>query len=365
MLRREHAGLKKNETPMKNIGVFGHLMVPAAPGREPAVEEIKGRSQVAAEAGMARAPAPAAADESAPAFQLKKESAGRLGDKESQAGAPEDLVQPGVRTEFADTAFWSGSITTDAQGKAAVEFQMPENLTGWKVNVWAMGHGTRVGEGHADVVTRKDLIVRLQAPRFFVETDEVVLSANVHNYLKNRKSAKVVLELDGGCLVLGRDQQQTRSVLIDANGEKRVDWRVKVLKEGEALVRMKALTDEESDAMQMRFPVYVHGMVKQVPKTGVIRADQNQAQIKLSVPAARRVKQAGEVDQGVVLDMALSQAERDDGFRLNTDGLAEPALDMLLSPEGGTLRHALIADMLRFCVNPHFHEGRRRLGLCL
>jgi uncharacterized protein YfaS (alpha-2-macroglobulin family) len=284
--------LKKNEIPMKNIGVFGHLMMPAAPGREPAVEEIKARSQVAAKAGMARAPAPAAADESGPAFQLKKESADRFGDRESQAGAPEDLVQPGVRTEFADTAFWSGSITTDPGGKAVVEFNMPENLTGWKVNVWAMGHGTRVGEGHADVVTRKDLIVRLQAPRFFVETDEVVLSANVHNYLKSRKSTRVLLELDGGCLALGPGQQQTRSVLIDSNGEKRVDWRVKVLKEGEAVVRMKALTDEESDAMQMRFPVYVHGMIKQVPKTGVIRANQTQAEINFKVPAARRVEQS-------------------------------------------------------------------------
>jgi hypothetical protein len=169
---------------------------------------------------------------------------------------------------------------------------MPENLTGWKVNVWAMGHGTKVGEGHANVVTRKDLIVRLQAPRFFVETDEVVLSANVHNYLKNRKSAKVLLELDGGCLGLIKGQKQTQTIWLAADGEKRVDWRVKVFKEGEAVVRMKALTDEASDAMQMRFPVYVHGMVKQVPKTGVIRADQNQAQIKLRVPAARRVEQS-------------------------------------------------------------------------
>jgi uncharacterized protein YfaS (alpha-2-macroglobulin family) len=79
--------------------------------------------------------------------------------------------------------------------------------------------------------------------------------------------------------------------LIDTNGEKRVDWRVKVLKEGEAVVRMKALTDEESDAMQMRFPVYVHGMVKQVPKSGVIRANQTRARIKFEVPAARRVAQ--------------------------------------------------------------------------
>ena len=45
---------------------------------------------------------------------------------------------------------------------------MPENLTTWKVNVWGMGRGTRVGEGSAEVVTRKNIIVRLQAPRFFV-----------------------------------------------------------------------------------------------------------------------------------------------------------------------------------------------------
>ena len=62
---------------------------------------------------------------------------------------------------------------------------MPENLTGWKIRVWGMGHGTKVGQGEAEVVTRKNLIVRLQAPRFFVQKDEVVLSANVHNYLED------------------------------------------------------------------------------------------------------------------------------------------------------------------------------------
>jgi uncharacterized protein YfaS (alpha-2-macroglobulin family) len=280
--------LKENEIPMKNIGVFGHLMTPDTPGKEQVAGEVKAKSQAVAEAGAARAPAPAMADESSPAFQLKKDTA----DRESPAAKPEDLVQPAVRTQFADTAFWSASITTDARGMAAVEFNMPENLTGWKVKVWAMGHGTKVGQGHAEVVTRKDLIVRLQAPRFFVETDEVVLSANVHNYLKIRKSARVLLELDGGCLKLMKNPDQTQTISIAANGEKRVDWRVKVLKEGEAVVRMKALTDEESDAMQMRFPVYVHGMVKQVPKTGVIRANQTRAQITFEVPAARRVAQS-------------------------------------------------------------------------
>ena len=65
-----------------------------------------------------------------------------------------------------------------------------------------LGHGPRhpVGQGQTDVVTRKDLIIRLEAPRFFVQTDEVVLSAIVHNYLKTKKSVQVVLELGGKTL---------------------------------------------------------------------------------------------------------------------------------------------------------------------
>jgi len=126
-----------------------------------------------------------------------------------------------------------------------------------------MGHGTKVGEAASDVVTRKNLIIRLQAPRFFVQTDEVVLSANVHNYLKQGKSVQVRLELEGN--TLEPLDELVRTINIAANDEARVDWRVRVKAEGEAVVRMAALTDEESDAMEMRFPAYVHGMDKMVP----------------------------------------------------------------------------------------------------
>ena len=158
--------------------------------------------------------------------------------------------------------------------------------------VWSMGHGTKVGQGSVEVVTRKDLILRLQAPRFFVETDEVVLSANVHNYLKNKKTARVSLEFEGGCLALLNGEKPIKSITIDPNGEKRVDWRVSVVKEGQAVIRMQALTDEESDAVQMHFPVYVHGMTKQVPKSGVIRPEKTEAAVLFEVPAERRVDES-------------------------------------------------------------------------
>ncbi len=196
-------------------------------------------------------------------------------------------VEPTVRKNFADTAFWTASLQTDRDGLAEVSLTMPENLTGWKVKVWAMGHGTKVGEGSAEVTTKKNLLVRLQAPRFFVEKDEVVLSANVHNYLKTDKKVQVSLELDGKTLeVLG---SPAGDVMIAAGGEKRVDWRVKVKAEGEAIVRMKAVSDEESDAVEMRFPCYVHGMLKMDSFARVIRPDRESAQVIFTVPAQRRV----------------------------------------------------------------------------
>ena len=53
----------------------------------------------------------------------------------------------------------------------------------------------------------------------------------------------------------------------------------------------------------------------------------------------------GEVDWQRLEDLA-ALATHDTAFHLDTEGLAEPALDMLLSPEGAALRRALIASIL-------------------
>ena len=55
---------------------------------------------------------------------------------------------------------------------------------------------------------------------------------------------------------------------------------------------MKALTDEESDAMEMRFPVYIHGMLKTESFSGAIRPDGETATITIRVPAERKPEQS-------------------------------------------------------------------------
>jgi hypothetical protein len=225
-----------------------------------------------------------------PAAAPMAEEAAAAGGGMGGAGGEPAFAEAEVRQAFADTALWVPSLVTGPDGEADVSFSMPENLTTWKVNAWAMGKDTRVGQASTEAVTTKDLLVRLQAPRFFLEYDEVVLSANVHNYLKSAKTARVSLDMPPENLALMDGSPATVDVEVPAGGEKRVDWRVKVLKEGTAAVTVKALTDEESDAMRMTFPVLVHGITKQDSWCGSMRPGEATAEqtVEFAVPEQRR-----------------------------------------------------------------------------
>ena len=223
--------------------------------------------------------------------QLDDAFGGGAGGRAQGQGSATAEVQPTIRSNFADLAFWASKLDTDKNGLAEIEIDMPENLTTWKIKTWAMGHGTKVGQGEAEVITSKDLIIRMQAPRFFVEKDEVTLTANVHNYLKEEKKVRVEIGLEGESMKVMKDETKSKTITIPAGGEKKVDWIVKAVREGEASITMKALTDEESDAMQMSYPVLVHGMLKTDSFSGAISPEQKTAEIKLSVPAQRRPEQ--------------------------------------------------------------------------
>jgi len=195
-----------------------------------------------------------------------------------------------VRKDFADLLKWSGSIQTDADGCAVIPLEFPDNLTTWKARVWTLTKGTCVGEGSAEIITSKELLVRLEAPRFLVERDEAVLSAVVHNDCDAAKSVKVSLELDGHNLQASDGAPKT--VEIAARAEARVDWRVKAMHEGEATLRMKADAGDDGDAVERKLPVLVHGMPRQDAWSCVVEPDKQAAGILLDVPEQRRRDQS-------------------------------------------------------------------------
>jgi uncharacterized protein YfaS (alpha-2-macroglobulin family) len=295
---------KNNEVTMGFLGVFGATVADELRDGEGFGKDKANMARGRAAGGGVPLPAApmaakASSADAAPASETAGYAMNGLADRKSEsqsaaapggAGGEAGNVEPTVRSNFADTALWVAALETNSDGIATVKLDMPENLTTWKIRTWAMGAGNAVGESSSEVVTTKNLLVRLQAPRFFVETDEVVISANVHNYLKTDKRVEARLEFDGS--TLENPDEAVRTVMVKADGETRVDWRVKVVREGEAVVRVKGLTDEESDAMEMKFPVYVHGMLKTDSYSGALRPADAAGKLTYDVPEDRNPEQS-------------------------------------------------------------------------
>jgi hypothetical protein len=181
---------------------------------------------------------------------------------------PERLVQPKVRKAFPDTAFWAADVTTDASGRAHAKVDFPDSLTTWRATARGVTPDTKVGSATLKTIVRKNLIVRLVVPRFFVQGDEVVVSLLVHNYLTDTKKARVSLDGTGLDVLEGG----TRDVEVPSRGEVKLDWRVRAQQVHSATLTGKALTDEESDALEMELPVNIPGIPMARARGGAMTA---------------------------------------------------------------------------------------------
>jgi len=204
-----------------------------------------------------------AAASAAPAAKAAAEGRRKGADKPGGGGAAYAATE--IRSNFADTMLWR-TVTTGADGRAVVEIDIPDNLTTWRATARAVTLDSRFGQEANSVLTRKEMIVRLQAPRFFTQNDETVVSAIAHNYLAGEKEVKVVFAAEG-IEVAG---QKEMLVKIAPQGQKRIDWKARVRGAGKAKITVKALSDEDSDAMQLTIPVLPHGAMKWDSKGGIV-----------------------------------------------------------------------------------------------
>src|SRR5215813_6509154 len=211
-----------------------------------------------------------------PADLAKNKSAYQLADFKNDSSYAETTI----RKEFKDTAFWQPDVVTGSDGKATVSFKLPDNLTTWRATARGVTADTRVGSTVQKTIARKDVIMRLEMPRFLTEGDTVTISGVVHNFLKSDKSTKITLDLNGAQLLDPSDS----TVTIRPNGEHRVDWRVQANTIGKLTLLAKALTDTESDAVEMTMDIVPHGLKRTLGNTTSLMQDNADQSFNLDLP---------------------------------------------------------------------------------
>ena len=125
------------------------------------------------------------------------ESSGEKGIKPPDALSPAKSQATGiqVRRDFRETAFFYPSLLTDTSGNLMIKFTAPESVTRWKVMGLAHTKDLSIGQVEKEVITRKELMVFPNAPRFFRQGDTVIFSVKVANLSDRSLSGEVKLEL--------------------------------------------------------------------------------------------------------------------------------------------------------------------------
>ena len=119
-------------------------------------------------------------------------------ERKGQSPAPgqeEPAVQ--VRSDFRSTILWKPNIKTGRNGKATVKIKFADSLTQWRATARAVTRTNQFGIDTAKVRTQNPLIVRLQAPRFFVVGDQLTLSAIINNNTGKEMIVRPSLDAQG------------------------------------------------------------------------------------------------------------------------------------------------------------------------
>jgi uncharacterized protein YfaS (alpha-2-macroglobulin family) len=263
-------------------GVFGD------PGEEPSRYRM-------ADSAMGLAAAPATAElamSTGREMQMAKSTRGAademLGQRIEEPG-DEPAVQ--VRTDFSATLLWKPDLITDEDGTAHVTLKYADSLTTWLARARAVTNGYQFGWADTTTRTKMPLIARLQAPRFFVVGDVVVISGVINNNTDEALNVSPELKAEGLTLLgVMKDGVASNSpaipIEIAANSEARVDWQVSVEEAGPAKLILTARGGKHADAMEKSYTVYEHGIERFIANSGKVRA--NEVTVKLDIPRERK-----------------------------------------------------------------------------
>ncbi len=184
------------------------------------------------------------------AFGEKGEDQGGGGERKLMAaGAP--LSQVELRGDFKSTAYWNPSLVTDENGDAEASFELPDNLTSFRVMAVAQTKESEFGRGDSQFRVAKLLRLLPSLPRFARVGDAFNGGVVVQNFSRLRGQAELGLEASG----LACSDSKPRLLTLDPGESREVLFPFEAMEAGRARLAFRARLGTESDGLEATLPV--------------------------------------------------------------------------------------------------------------
>jgi len=176
-------------------------------------------------------------------YGAKGETAGGGGGGDGSGG--------GFRSQFKTTVLFAPEVRTDAQGRARVGFDLPDNLTTYRIMAVAVSRTDRMGVGQAKVAVAKPLMALPALPRLARTGDRFEAGVVVHAPGGKVREVEVRAEASG----LALEGEAVRKVALDGTRPREVRFAFRAAAPGEAVLRFSATAGGERDGVEQRIPI--------------------------------------------------------------------------------------------------------------
>lgn len=173
----------------------------------------------------------------------------------------------GFRSRFQTTVLFAPSVITDAEGRARVEFEVPDNLTTWRIMAVAVSEGDRFGAGQSEVKVAKPLLALPALPRVARVGDQFEAGVVVHTHRFEAPRVTVTASAEG----LKLQSEPQKAVELEPGKATEVRFRFVAEKAGIATLRFAVEGGGERDGVEQKLPIQLPVSMEAVATSGDTR----------------------------------------------------------------------------------------------
>ncbi len=154
----------------------------------------------------------------------------------------------GMRELFKDTAFF-GKATTNAEGYANFEFDLPDNITSWIIYAQALSGNVDAGQLESSLIVSKDFFVTSQFPREYLNKEKPYITGNSFG---NALSSSDTVQFEA---IFLNGEEEVKKENKTATAFKPVNFAFPFLPLGEYKVTLSGHTSSYDDGIALPFNV--------------------------------------------------------------------------------------------------------------
>ena len=163
----------------------------------------------------------------------------------------------GLRSVFKFVSYWNPSVVVDGDGKARIQFQAPDNLTGWRILAMAVTPGDRMGLGEGAFKVSQPTEIRPVLPNQVLQGDSFEAGFSLMNRTDWARTLEVNFHAEGPVIsetgAQGTDVVKT--VVLQPYERTTLRFPLKTTAAGEITFIVRAGDEHDRDAVKQTLPV--------------------------------------------------------------------------------------------------------------